>query len=1368
MAKPNITQAILALFLLSTILCTKTLPSSINDHESDQKVSFSKLTFIRIDEICKDIVVLDFDIWFESFVPQYLHKNQYVPAFDLTDDLQDSVDTHIKQVKEHLKQLESKKQHLNEFAPLYLDIKVNKINTDINHLIHKNDVINPFASEEKKKNLKNSHGHYIPDLINDFNKKELDQQVIMPIGDSFKEDWDKKKEGDNNLISQKLEELAVPLRKTLKDIIEVYTNPDPIVYNTLTNDDKLNIQTFFDKFKFLLTPEEINHQVMEGLVPTEHDLKPSKGFLDESLFNHLDDGVNGFENELLRDKFLTLGEPEDNLVKIHKVAKPIFFSSEFNKEFDGKSRDLHLDNPLDQSIETPEETKKRKEAEVTLIFYKVYLFARLDGTLPSDVPTNNQEILKKLHQWVSKTDDFDDLPVNEELPDLNEPQPKTEEKGLKTGPGQRFRNLLPPAVFKQHFIPLLYLICSKIKGCAFKDNIENPEIIARYQEFDNFELLKTNSDIAGLVPSEIIDELNKQVAETELKKLDADLDDILNETPIMSDDEKDDQDGRRHQGAGSRVSIDSENEEEIPITEELDAQIREQNDEYAPDSLIEDQIVPTKQNQAERKKRQMLGKTTNKQVEIMDPIFKNLLPQNKPLTPEGNHFLDKILGTSDTASNPEKKAALRNILIKILVNRIKNNENKPSDTDKAILKRVNDFDLGKLFRNYGYKKGAALRNFFYKTINPMFDFKFNSDSKVERKFYQYDLYFFLYRAQKANAVAMIKKEKSEAEKKKLNSDFIKEKNKIGTFLFRTSNPNEIKTEFEKFETEVSTNPVLLERMPAYDFFIHFFSFFDYFEVLEEKSSSTYTDYQSVYLNFYNFLVSLRATIVHDIEHPHDFVLNHLEDCLTYTERINIVSSDQLHEVCKMSHRKYAEMYYFYKVYLLDNNKGYKINLKPYNQRSFDTHTRIFINFATQYGRFGSVLNNRCPKTDEPICVIWTHFQVVLNYFQNKDQDIGSVVRKFKELEKSGLKTKKFHYIAIVEAVFLNIQKGNTKDYSKILTFLDELSKEGINVYGFETAEVPDLTNYLRRTFKKLLFSESEAPAAKAIRTILAGKQSRDNLSEDSMGSYFLFNNEIYPDYIKLFTLLASSKNQFERIAEFIIHNKMGRIVYEMNNPVKHQKYINLINTISDRREQNDKFAVIRTFMKDNYENERSVCYKIASDYVLNEDQRTVDEYEELSDLLGEFELEDEVIQNEDEQFSVINDELIKTEKSIPEVFVQEQIIEVQVDEEEEGLLLKAGFNIQGMNEININVVSGDDKEFGTTDKEAEVYFNGNKYTAEQGAFIKNKVSDLQQEIKDALQHKMIEGSPLDTHEAHMSMDNDKKTKKRGKGGKKLI
>jgi hypothetical protein len=27
---------------------------------------------------------------------------------------------------------------------------------------------------------------------------------------------------------------------------------------------------------------------------------------------------------------------------------------------------------------------------------------------------------------------------------------------------------------------------------------------------------------------------------------------------------------------------------------------------------------------------------------------------------------------------------------------------------------------------------------------------------------------------------------------------------------------------------------------------------------------------------------------------------------------------------------------------------------------------------------------------------------------------------------------------------------------------------------------------------------------------------------------------------------------------------------------------------------------------------------------------------------------------------------------------------------------------------------------------------------------------------------------LDTHETHMSMENDKKTKKRGKGGKKLI
>lgn len=50
----------------------------------------------------------------------------------------------------------------------------------------------------------------------------------------------------------------------------------------------------------------------------------------------------------------------------------------------------------------------------------------------------------------------------------------------------------------------------------------------------------------------------------------------------------------------------------------------------------------------------------------------------------------------------------------------------------------------------------------------------------------------------------------------------------------------------------------------------------------------------------------------------------------------------------MSHRKYAEMYNFYKFYLLRNQKytvnKKQLNLMPYPGTTIFTHVRLFMNF----------------------------------------------------------------------------------------------------------------------------------------------------------------------------------------------------------------------------------------------------------------------------------------------------------------------------------------------------------------------------------------------------------------------------------------
>lgn len=57
------------------------------------------------------------------------------------------------------------------------------------------------------------------------------------------------------------------------------------------------------------------------------------------------------------------------------------------------------------------------------------------------------------------------------------------------------------------------------------------------------------------------------------------------------------------------------------------------------------------------------------------------------------------------------------------------------------------------------------------------------------------------------------------------------------------------------------------------------------------------------------------------ENVYNFVLENLEMCLRFTDHYEEDSETNLKsKVCEFSHRKYAEMYFFYKFYLIRKEK----------------------------------------------------------------------------------------------------------------------------------------------------------------------------------------------------------------------------------------------------------------------------------------------------------------------------------------------------------------------------------------------------------------------------------------------------------------
>lgn len=69
------------------------------------------------------------------------------------------------------------------------------------------------------------------------------------------------------------------------------------------------------------------------------------------------------------------------------------------------------------------------------------------------------------------------------------------------------------------------------------------------------------------------------------------------------------------------------------------------------------------------------------------------------------------------------------------------------------------------------------------------------------------------------------------------------------------------------------------------------------------------------------------------EDAYKYVLDMLELCLTITETqkdFDEIKDSEFKNICHLSHRKYAEIYYFYKFYLITNKKVENIDISSYS------------------------------------------------------------------------------------------------------------------------------------------------------------------------------------------------------------------------------------------------------------------------------------------------------------------------------------------------------------------------------------------------------------------------------------------------------
>jgi len=522
----------------------------------------------------------------------------------------------------------------------------------------------------------------------------------------------------------------------------------------------------------------------------------------------------------------------------------------------------------------------------------------------------------------------------------------------------------------------------------------------------------------------------------------------------------------------------------------------------------------------------------------------------------------------------------------------------------------------------------------------------------------FDIIFFIYLADEDYMRRIGAEKPQRPDFNKLKEEWIRDRQILHDFLI-TDKSKKLTQERERRTAVIlplMSSPLLMERLPAYEFMVSHLDLFAHYTPINPTPGATYFDYGPMFMNLYNFLNTLRAEMLTSVGDPHEYVVQKLEGCLEFTETIAQFTPEHANTVCKLSHRKYAEMYYFYKAYLLEKSKPAAGPLTPYADRTFDTHVRLFINFAQAESRH--LMTEECGRNSKtPICVTWNLFSQLLAYLHHVNLRSDYLVEVVRALDWANPSTN-FHVLGALESVYYNAEHSNIKEYSKLLGLIEAMSASGVEILNFGPSDVPALALYLKRTYRKLIFSKQEEHVAQAVREILASSTHSD-LAQDFFGTFLVFGDVVYLDYIKLFLLLASTDAEYTRIAEVIVKAKGGKTLIRLNDEQTHFEYSSFIGGLfAMNLPMNKRLEAIRNFIKGKFETKYRTCSS-ALDNILDTQLDFLEGLGVLEDLRKLEKVQTaKSLEKEDEAFQKLA-EKVEVKEEVKAPFIVEQLVKIE-------------------------------------------------------------------------------------------------------------
>lgn len=1082
------------ILLILGIVSSKRNRDPINKPVSDLHSSYQSLMseYKSLRENCQPSIVEHFDDWYPYWITKFLQGYQLAPPSDVYGVLNTEVDKHVETIKAYIDRFEKQRAFMKKLPITYFDIQMKDLMARISGIIG-TQFTNHYDQPEHILSLEKSSNLHADRLVQSIADSELNVGTVLKVAEMFTNAY---KDGTKTFddLSPVVQELKDQVRELVLAIIELFASKSHQEKLALLDNESVKIVTeFFERFKWVVDPEEIRHKAFVALIGEPNANVHYEGsFFMPQTFNHLIEKKSSFTPFFLKDNFVTNYDPNFKLQDLSDAAKqPSHFNWELMDMFsEADAATFSFDKLKEERDKDSTPVKlERKRAKLYLVLYQVYNFARNDGTLQEGSDQDFIGILRKLYHWVLKTDEFNDK--------------KFDEKDLSLKPNKGYQVLLPNGKFKHYFLSLLSLLCSKIPDCpkGLRAKEDKKEILHRFKANGNFEDLKENPLIDSLVEPELLKEIGVEMAKAKIADFAKELDNLVNDFPVITTPEIEDQ---------------------MPKVE---------------DPVNDKQVQPRKRSSYNDK----LQKTFDEKV---GDVF--LGPTSRESDEQKKVHLKNFIDTIESTDNPQKKSVLHTLLIRFIYRL----HGEHPEKAKPVIEDTLRYQLRKIRQSFDYKQIRGFDNFLHRTLTRLSQ-KTNFETRTfeQKLFHNLDFIVFVemgfmdhYNTASKSGTDMTQLDI----KKNTLSNVVKTK-------FYKSNGVPIEAR-AALRNDLRSKPFMIEKMVGLEFISHFFGFFDYFQV-DSVADAQFVNYHSVFFNFYNFLNLIRGRLIYAPERPHHYLLEKMEQCLDYTDELQDWDQvDSLHPFCQMSHRKFAEMYFFFKLFLADQVKSGNFGIEDRQTMPFNTHTRMFLLFSSEYEPFRKALQSECDKTEgfehKSVCMSWKVYNDMLQYLHTPELAQSYLEERISKTVDFTKTVHKLNLINGLEATFMNLVNSNMIDWSKIGNlFTTEIASKSTTFYQqmfFGPTDLPTLTRFLKRTFGKLHLDPKENNLAAIVQSILNGPRDADP-SKDSLKSYMFHLDTFVPNYVKLFLQFAKNDIQFERIAALLIENGISYDLVRLND-----------------------------------------------------------------------------------------------------------------------------------------------------------------------------------------------------------------------------